>query len=208
MHVGDAAANVIKNRELLIETLNLPSEPVWLEQTHSRNVLHYQEAVTSPRADAMYTNKHGVVCVVLTADCVPVLLCDSTGSEIAAVHAGWRGIRDGIIASTLKCFSSSPGELLAWIGPYISRRYYEVGDDVRQELLHLGAVKDHETFTRSSNNKWLADLGSLVTSQLQNAGLNGIYHSNQCTYNEADRYFSYRRHKKTGRMASLIWIDH
>ena len=208
MHVGDAAQDIVQNRSDLIEILNLPSEPVWLQQIHSGNAVQYRKGMVSPRADAMYTNLQGIVCVVLTADCIPILLCASSGQEIAVVHAGWRGLNKGIITNALKEFSADPGEIMAWIGPGISREHYEVGDDVRQAFKGLPAAVLDECFTPADQNKWLADLAGLATAELKSAGLTGVYHSGHCTYRDSSRYFSYRREKKTGRMASLIWIDH
>lgn len=146
------------------------------------------------------------MCAILTADCVPLLLCNDEGNEIAAIHAGWRGCSNNIIVHALKMFSAPPGKIMAWIGPCIGRDFYEVGAEVRSAC--LGGMKDATAaFKPGRTERWYADLGLLVKTQLQACGVGNIHGGEYCTYGDPARFYSYRRDGTTGRMATLIWMD-
>lgn len=206
MHVQDAVPAVQQNRQLL-HTL-VPSAPVWLNQVHGTTVLDAALVHGVPDADAAFTSLPNVVCVTMTADCLPVLLCDKAGTVVAAVHAGWRGLCDGVIEATVAKMPVASSELLAWLGPAIGPNAFEVGADVRAQFIQRDAqaalaFKPHA-------DKWLANLYLLAQQRLTALGIKQIYGAgiNQdfCTYTDAQRFFSYRRESVTGRMASLIWL--
>jgi YfiH family protein len=206
-HVGDTVEHVYQNREILKKELHLSNEPFWITQTHSTIALKASAKNRHAEADASYTNEPNEACVVLTADCLPILLCDEKGTQVAAIHAGWRGLLNGIIPSTLKHFTSSSQDLLAWLGPAISAANYEVGDEMRDAFLKT-LPECSFAFLPSPNQKWLADLYALARLSLLKQGITSIYGGNFCTYADPARFYSYRREgSKTGRMASLIWID-
>ena len=205
MHVGDRPAHVDRNRRILRGNLQLPADPVWLAQTHSNHVISVSSDLQNPPADGACTGKTGIVCAVLTADCLPLLLCNHTGTQIAAIHVGWKGYCAGIIANAIRAFP--PGELLmAWLGPCIRSDHYEVGGDVYAACVRYIDTAG-EAFIQNRTDHWLADLARLVTLDLHRFGVNQIYDSKLCTYTDADRFFSHRRNGQTGRMASLIWMD-
>lgn len=203
-HVGDTPAAVADNRARLSDCFKLPSKPRWLEQVHGR-VAVAAHALTAPRpqADAAWTNVRGVVCAVLTADCLPILLCDRAGTWVAAVHAGWRGLAEGVIASALEHFPGN-GELLAWIGPGIGPGAYRVDDAFRARFMALDA--DYApAFVRHADG-WHCDLGFIASQQLTLAGIRAITRYPGCTHAEPDHFFSHRRDGVSGRFASLIWL--
>lgn len=207
-HVGDNHEHVLQNRDSLKKILNLPAEPLWLNQTHSTDIFNVDHDIKPQNADGSYTASKNIVCAVLTADCLPILLCDQSGRQIAAVHAGWRGLAAGVIESALNCFNHSDEKIIAWIGPAIGQTFYEVGDDVRDKFLEINAdfAKGFQPYKQS---KWLANMNLLARQRLEKAGVSAIYGGNLCTFSDAERFFSFRREGKTGRMASLIWIsDH
>jgi polyphenol oxidase len=205
MHVGDNAEHVFQNRILLKEFLSLPGEPHWLEQIHSNKVLNLTTETDVHPADGAYTNHQNQVCGVLTADCLPLLICNTAGTEIAAIHVGWRGFSTNIISSALNNFSAKPEDLIAWIGPYISASHYEVGEDVRTACLRI--INDPEdAFIQSRPGHWFADLKKLVMVQLRSTGLQEIHGGEYCTYTDNQHFYSYRRDGITGRIASLIWM--
>lgn len=214
-HVGDAPRHVLKNRKLLKRSLNLPSEPVWLNQQHSDIVLAINSLMptaTPAIADACWTSEKGLVAVVMTADCVPILLCDKEGATVSAIHAGWQGLLNGIIEKTLNTLPA--GDYCAWIGPCISQPYFEVGQEVYDKFMTLPAGKTYQGFFKKNPEnlaKYFADLPAMVQMQLEQAGVNQVYQSGLCSYSDS-RFYSYRRacHQgdgKTGRMASLIWME-
>ena len=203
-HVGDAPGDVASNRALL--SVYLPTAPVWVCQVHGTNVVVADNVESVVEADAAHTAKPGIVCAVLTADCLPVLICDRNGSQVAAVHAGWRGLSQSIIERTIAAMRVPPPELLVYLGPAIGPSRYEVGDDVRDEFL-----KDDPdaitAFLPTANDKWLANLYELAQLRLRRLGVEDIYGGDCCTFEDAERFFSFRRDGKTGRMAALIWLD-
>ncbi len=202
-HVGDATKSIRMNREMLRSFL--PSDPVWLKQTHSSICINAFEAGINVEADASFTNSMNVVCVVMTADCLPVLLCSRLGNEVAAIHAGWKGLLNGVIESTINQMQTNPSNLLAWLGPAIGPQSFEVGNDVRDAYIELDSGAK-AAFVEFSENKWLADLYKLATIRLRAKGISQIYGGEYCTFKDKEHFFSYRREGNTGRMASLIWI--
>jgi|TARA_B110000914_G_scaffold225113_1_gene244888 YfiH family protein len=205
-HVGDNIDHVKNNRRLLCEVLNLPSEPCWLNQKHSAKVITEPTNDVNLFADASITRSAKKICVVLTADCLPVLITTKSGDTISAIHAGWRGLAAGIIENTINAMQSDPNELLVWLGPAISQRAFEVGDDVRNIFLKLN---DNNKFFFKANdsNRWQADLYGLAKLKLSDLGIRAIFGGNECTYSDTKRLYSYRRDNKCGRMASIIYIQ-
>jgi len=204
-HVGDDPDHVRQNRSLLEDSLQLPSPPVWLEQVHGCEVAVADEQDAAISCDASTTRRPGVVCAVLTADCLPLLLCKHDGSQVAAVHAGWRGLAAGIIEQTILQMGCPDEQLLAWLGPAIGPRAFEVGSEVRDTFL-AHEQQAQEAFRYQDNGKWLCDIYLLARQRLIGLGVNHIGGGDLCTYTGAERFYSYRRDGATGRMASLIWM--
>lgn len=204
-HVGDNDADVNDNRRRLRESLRLPSEPGWINQTHGTRAITLEQE-DARDADAAITRARGRVAVVLTADCLPILLCDRAGSEVAAIHAGWRGLQAGVIRSALGSMRSQPAQLMAWIGPGISQACFEVGEDVYAAFVEADAAAQ-ACFGANRPGHWLCDLAGLADAQLRAHGVNNVTRSPHCTYRDAELFYSYRREGVTGRMASLIWIN-
>ncbi|NOU24114.1 MAG: peptidoglycan editing factor PgeF [Methylotenera sp.] len=205
-HVNDDPIAVAKNRQLL--SLYLPSEPVWVNQVHGVEVIDAAKSSCLQNADASFTTKPNVVCVTMTADCLPVLLCDKSGSVVAAVHAGWRGLCDGAIEAAVNKLAVDKREILAWLGPAIGPKAFEVGDEVREQFIAKDAQA--ETAFKANGNKWLGDIYTIARQRLNNLSVTQIYggsiNENFCTYTDEARFFSFRRDNATGRMASLIWL--
>lgn len=209
-HVNDRPEAVAQNRQLFKQQAGMPAEPLWLNQVHGTDCVLLEQtdfSVGPFTADASTTKIKGVVSVVLTADCLPVLLCDSAGTQVAAAHAGWRGLVDGVLEQTLAQFPE-PSQVMAWLGPAIGPTAFEVGDEVRLAFMAKDA-KAGAAFTATPNKagKWLADLYQLASLRLNAAGVSQIYGGGFCTYTDTQRFYSYRRDGRTGRMASCIWID-
>lgn len=204
LHVGDNENHVEQNRQRLQEQLALAQPPYWLNQVHGTRVVDLPAAPNS-EADASYTNQANTPCVVMTADCLPVLFCNIEGTEVAAAHAGWRGLAAGVLEQTVNRFESTPSQLMAWLGPAISLRAFEVGDEVKDAF-----IQDDPTcakaFQRGNVGKWYADIYELARVRLHSAGVAQIYAGDYCTFTDKSLFYSYRRDGKTGRMASLIWI--
>lgn len=201
-HFGDDPAAVSENRRRL--RTHLPTEPVWLKQVHGDRCIDAATAATGCEADAAFTRSPDVVCAVLTADCLPVLLCDRAGTTVAIAHAGWRGLAAGIIENTIRTMGLSADQLIAWLGPAIGPRQFEVGPDVRAAFLSHAVAAD-SAFVPQSNGKWLCDIYQLARQRLAAAGVSDISGGNFCTVSEPERFYSYRRDRITGHMASLIW---
>ena len=205
-HVGDDPAAVAANRALLRQ--QLPAEPAWLNQVHGIHVVDAASVAGTPvDADASFSRTPGVVCAVMTADCLPVLFTDRAGSVVAAAHAGWRGLLAGVLEATLAAMACPAHEVLAWCGPAISRDAFEVGSEVRAAFVaHNPAAA--AAFSPLPDGKWLADLPGLARQRLLAAGVpdNQCVDSELCTVIEREQFFSYRRDGCTGRMASLIWL--
>ena len=206
-HVGDDDQAVTMNRSLLKDRLSLPAEPRWLNQTHSIRVVTLEASRPfDSEVDAAITRDVDTIAVILTADCLPILLCNREGTEVAAVHAGWRGLADGIIEKTLDKMDSDPEQLLSWIGPAISQQRFEVGDEVR-EILVRNNVAAKTRFIANRSGHWLCDLPGLALDILVQQGVGSVRPSGLCSFEDEGQFFSYRREKITGRMASLIWIN-
>ncbi|MBT9186394.1 polyphenol oxidase [Pectobacterium punjabense] len=204
-HVGDEPANVTANRQTLVSLADLPAMPHWLEQVHGTDVIRIGEALPSAVCgDAAYTDKKGQVCAVMTADCLPVLFCAVSGDEVAAAHAGWRGLHAGVLEETLACFRTKPAQIMAWLGPAIGPNAFEVGPEVRDAFIQHDASA--ASAFRPEGNKFFADIYQLASLRLRAAGVTQIFGGNSCTVSEPHKFFSYRRDGVTGRMASLIWL--
>ncbi|SEB03662.1 conserved hypothetical protein [Alkalimonas amylolytica] len=205
-HVGDQPAAVAANRQLLTAAAAMPQPPLWLEQVHGVQVATLPRKSQKPLvADAAFSEQAGQVCTVMTADCLPVLLCDSNGTQVAAVHAGWRGLAAGVLEQTLAHFSRG-SSVLAWLGPAIGPAVFEVGSEVVQQFTTTDP-QAATAFEQQSEHKWLADLYQLARLRLQRAGVQAIYGGGYCTYSQAELFYSYRRDGQTGRMASCIWLQ-
>ncbi len=208
LHVGDEPAAVQKNRAWLATRLQLPGPPVWLTQVHGSEVVDaadFVHAQTPPHADAAFSHTPDVVCVVMTADCLPVLLCNQHGDAVAVAHAGWRGLAQGVLEATVQALKTPAARLYAWLGPCIGPSAYEVGS----EVYHAFVDQDRQTdsaFTYLTHERWLADLQALARHRLQQIGVIDISAEPACTYHDLRRFFSYRRDGQTGRMATLIWF--
>jgi YfiH family protein len=205
-HVGDAPLVVARNR-MLLNTL-LPSEPVWLEQVHGTVVANADLAGCRTVADASIARRG--VCVVMTADCLPVLLCDQAGTVVGAAHAGWRGLVAGVIEATVREMGVEPCELMAWLGPAISRKAFEVGAEVRDEFIKAdpaAAAAFIPSSLQGESGKFLADIYALARLRLTALGITQIYGGDRCTYGEPEQFFSYRRDGVTGRQGTFIWIE-
>lgn len=194
------------SEQALTSLLNLPARPFWIKQTHGTDVVETNQQNIGVEADASYTSQSNHICAVLTADCLPILICNQSGTQVAAIHAGWRGLANGIIEESLKRLNSSGEDLLVWLGPAIGPNKFEVGRDVFDAFTQQH-VASASAFTPNANEKWLADLYELAKLRLQLHGIHQIYGGEYCTHTQSDLFFSYRRDGKTGRMASLIWIE-
>ncbi len=254
-HVGDIADSVKQNRQLIKASLALPSEPVWLEQVHGNRAIQATNPPRSPfykegdwsdpflipplqkggredldlqQADASYTTERGVVCAVLTADCLPILVCTTDGSQVAAIHVGWRGLLAGVIGNTITAMLIPPtppfakggaeivlpvlplykrgieGDFLVWLGPAIGPDCFEVGAEVRDAFLEKTA-EFITAFKQQESGKWLVDIYQLARIDLAMLGIDKVYGGGFCTVTDHQRFYSYRRDKQTGRMATLIW---
>ena len=205
-HVGDDPEAVAGNRARLQQLLALPAGPAWLQQVHGTKVVDAAAASGTPQADASYTCSPGVVCAVLTADCLPLLLSDRAGECVAAVHAGWRGLAAGVIEQAVLALQRPGADLLAWLGPAISPAAYRVGDEVRDTFVaHDGRAV--AAFAAAAGGGWQADLYRLARQRLEDCGVMDVYGGRHCSYGEAGRFFSYRRDGACGRMATLIWLS-
>lgn len=205
-HVGDSRDRVQRNRERLVREAGLPGDPVWLEQVHSADVVDVGKAAPDRPADAAVCNRVGRVCVVMTADCLPILLCRKDGGQVAAVHAGWRGLLSGIVDRTMARLDQSGSQWLAWLGPAISPACYQVDDELRTRFVSRDA--GHAScFSDDGPGHWRADLYAIATRMLERHGV-VVYGGNFCTYTDVRRFFSYRRDGECGRQASLIWMQH
>lgn len=201
-HVGDDETAVARNRGLLATLLDLPGEPLWLSQVHGCSV--EVNARPGAEADASVAGDAGAVCAIMVADCLPVLFCSENGSEIAAAHAGWRGLAAGVLENTLAALAAPPSAILAWLGPAISQPAFEVGDEVRDAFVsHEPTATAH--FEPNPRGRWQADLYGLARQRLAAAGVERVYGGGFCTSADSERFFSHRRDGTSGRMAALIF---
>lgn len=200
---GDDSQNVRQNRQLLRGLL--PDDPYWLNQKHSNRVANFSEHKNQePEADAIISSKAGQVCAILHADCLPVLFCDRAGTQVAAAHAGWRGLAAGVLESTISKMKCAPNELMAWLGPAIGPQAFEVGQDVFN--LFVDADTEYSGAFKNHGNHYLADLYQLARLVLLKLGVTQVSGGQHCTYLEQSKFFSYRRDGTSGRMATVIWL--
>jgi YfiH family protein len=205
-HVGDDPEAVRENRRRLREALDLTHEPAWLNQVHGTTVVEAGEFASPPSADASFTSTPHQACVVMTADCLPVLFCNRAGTCVAAAHAGWRGLVGAVLSATITAMNVEPGELLAWLGPAIEQSAFEVGAEVRDQFLARDPG-DHVAFAANTRGRWQADLYELARRELTRLGVTNIYGGSFQCFADSERFFSYRRNPRTGRMASLVWLE-
>ncbi len=209
-HVGDDPVAVSARRQRLLQALPGLRRLAWLQQVHGIHCVRAERVERPVEADASLTTHPGVGCVVMTADCLPVLLCDRAGRQVAAAHAGWRGLVAGVLERTVAAFEAAPGELLAWLGPAIGPAHFEVGAEVRAAFLQAAPAYQSEAvaaaFTGPVNGRYRADLYALARLHLARGGVEAVYGGGFCTVAEAQRFYSYRRDGVTGRQASLIYL--
>lgn len=206
LHVGDKSQHVLQNRQQLQQRLATRHAPQWLQQVHGIDVIEASVDGTVPQADACFTTQAGLSCAVMTADCLPVLFCTTNGDRVAAAHAGWRGLADGVLEVTVARLQVPAAELLVWLGPAIGPQQFEVGVDVRDAFLAFSDDCDKAFSARADKpGHWLADIYQLARIRLHALGIEQIYGGDFCTFSDKTRFFSYRRDGVTGRMASLIW---
>ena len=211
-HVGDDPLRVAANRRQLLQDCPGLQSIQWLEQVHGSAVVDADQGFETPVADACYSRRSGRGCAVMTADCLPVLFCDTDGRQVAAAHAGWRGLAAGVLEQTLATFSEPAENIMAWLGPAISQPFFEVGPEVREQFLqhvparHRSNIADAFTASANQPKHYMADLYHLARVRLQMAGVERVSGGNRCTYAEEKKYYSYRRDGQTGRMASLIYL--
>jgi purine-nucleoside/S-methyl-5'-thioadenosine phosphorylase / adenosine deaminase len=206
-HVGDAPAAVTTNRAKLLAALSPDTTIQWLEQVHGTDVIRAAAGSHSPQADASTCRQAGIACAVMTADCLPVLFCNRAGTVVAAAHAGWRGLLNGVLEATLDAMGEPPGELLAWLGPAIGPDAFEVGPEVHASFteLHPDAANCFRP-SPTRGEHFLADIYALARQRLARLGLSSVYGGGYCTLSDQAHFFSYRRDGQTGRMASLIQL--
>jgi YfiH family protein len=211
-HVGDDPSAVADNRAALVERLGLKRKPQWLEQIHGTQVVEAADDGWVRSADGCYTRAPGLACAVMTADCLPVFVCNTSGSQVAVLHAGWRGLAKGILAKGLDTFSEPGSELMAWLGPAISQPHFEVGIEVLEAFFESARDVHHSDLIAAAFTPgkrplhFFADIYALARAELQALGVKAIFGGNYCTYRDETRFYSFRRDKTTGRMASLIWL--
>lgn len=197
------AGTTLRNARL--EDLALPCEPCWLNQVHGATVVEAHRGEAPPDADASLSREPGLLCVVRTADCLPVLFAAADGTEVAAAHAGWRGLAGGILEATVAALRHDPADLLVWMGPAISQQAFEVGDEVREAFLP-GSADAAACFERNARGRWQADLYELARQRLAALGVTRVSGGDWCTHADQERFFSYRRDAATGRLASFVGI--
>ncbi|NHO67742.1 multi-copper polyphenol oxidoreductase [Aestuariicella hydrocarbonica] len=235
LHVGDDPQGVEANRTRLCQQQGVSVGPQWLEQVHGIKVVEAQADGLVRTADACTSGERGLACVVMTADCLPILLCDRAGTRVAAVHAGWRSLAGGIVRETVARFQAGSqlpssahapapadaqaradapaGELLAYLGPAISQSHFEVGIDVLEAFFdsalsaaHGEAISAAFRPSISQPMKFHADLYQLARAELAELGVEQVFGGQHCTFADSERFYSYRRDGQTGRMAAMIWL--
>jgi hypothetical protein len=207
LRTGDDPDNVLANRKKLSQELNLPTEPFWLNQQHTNIAIRFKQTtnLVDPIADAAFATAPNLVCVTMTADCVPILVCDRVGTIVAAIHAGWKGIAAGIIEATIKAMNVDGAKLLAWLGPAIGANSFETGEDMR-EIFIKHDPKSQKAFV-AYKDRFLANIYLLASERLNNTGITAIFGGEYCTFTQKELFFSFRRDGvASGRMASLIWL--
>lgn len=208
LHVDDDPKKVLLNRAKLVQDLNLLHQPMWLNQVHGNLCVRAGTntgGTSLVEADASYSTQANIACVVMTADCLPILFTDKKGLWVAACHAGWRGLAQGVIQNTIDQFPGKASELLAWIGPAIGEKYFEVGNEVKQQFIQIEPIYE-AYFKPNQNQRFQFDFAGLAKDMLSRLEIE-TFGGDWCTYQQSERFYSYRRDVQTGRMASLIWID-
>jgi YfiH family protein len=206
LHVADERNAVLANHDLLLRHYDLPSTPVWINQTHSNVSIDADKVSSIIDADASYSKTIGTVCGVLTADCLPVFVSNKGGSTVGIAHAGWRGLVGGIIESLIESFDCDTKDLIVYLGPAISQLSFEVGEEVKSQ--YLSKNENFESCFALLNDKYYLDLYCAARVILKSSGVTSISGGDRCTYKESDQYFSYRRDGElSGRMAHLIWME-
>jgi len=202
-HVGDEPSAVLENRRRL--TAELGCQPAWLSQVHGIEVVEADPSVVVT-ADASWSATHGMACTIMTADCLPALFCDRAGTRVGAAHAGWRGLAGGVLEATVDAMGIAPAELLVWLGPSIGPQAFEVGSEVREAFLAEHAEADRAFVPSTNAGKFMADIYELARIRLAAKGVTAVYGGDFCTFTDTERFYSYRRSARTGRLASLIWL--
>ncbi len=206
-HVGDDGTAVAANRRQLASLIGEDIRCQWLTQVHGTGVVVAGKADQNSEADAAVSSASGHACLVMTADCLPVLFCDRAGTRVGAAHAGWRGLAGGVLEATVQALDCPPEQLMCWLGPAIGPDAFEVGDEVREQFCTADKRAAAAFRPRAEQpGKWLADLPLLARQRLQKLGVTAIYGGKYCTFSDSERFFSYRRDGVTGRMASLVWL--
>jgi len=205
-HAGDDPKSVATNRARLQQDLG-SATPRWLRQVHGVQVAQLDREIVQESADAAVTGRRSQACVIMTADCLPVILCDRAGGMVGAAHAGWRGLSAGVLEATVQAMDAKPGELLAWLGPAIGPQAYEVGEDVRAVFVAHAPEAAHAFKLGNASGKWWCDLYLLARQRLASVGVKDVYGGGLCTFTDKGRFFSHRRDGQCGRMATLIWLD-
>lgn len=212
-HVGDEGSAVAANRQLLADALPQGASVSWLSQVHGTTVVEAGQGELPPLADAQWSRTKGIACAVLTADCLPVLLCSAAGDVVAAAHAGWRGLLAGVLEATVAAMETQPASVLAWLGPAIGPAAFEVGEEVRDGFLAAATPAEVAAITAcfvpvpARPGHYLADLPALAHVRLRAVGVTNVFGGSWCTHSDSERFFSYRRDGQTGRMASLILLS-
>ena len=204
---GDAPSAVARNRAMVVSALELDHEPCWLDQVHGSSVVRAARYATAPRADASIGDAGSPPCAVLTADCLPVVLCDVAGTRAGVAHAGWRGLAGGVIERCVAAMERPAGELLAWLGPGIGAGSYEVGPEVRAACLDADPGAWRAFPSAPGAERWFADLYAIARRRLESLGIERVYGGGLCTRRDPERFFSHRRDGVTGRFATLAWIQ-
>ncbi len=205
MHCGDDPQQVLANRQRLLKHYPLPAEPCWLKQEHGNQLIELGKTLNMT-ADAAIAREKNLICTILTADCLPIFICNRAGTEVAALHGGWRSLAAGIIENTVRALHSKNIELLVWLGPAIGPQAFIVGDEVREGFLKLDPAHT-KAFQAADPHKWHADLYQIAKLQFQNLGITHLYGGQFCTHSDSKRFFSHRRQHPTGRMGHFIWIE-
>ena len=205
-HIGDDREKVFVNREIFKKQLNLYQEPYWLHQVHGNCVVKAPFRKILPTADACVTKIPNTVCIILTADCLPIFFTSEKGDFVGIAHAGWKGMLAGIIEETISSFEIEPQTLMVWLGPAISQSAFEVGDEVRDQFL-LKEREAEQFFLKNPNKRWQADLYGLAKLKLNNYGVKKIFGGQYCTFKQQKKFFSYRRNRQSGRMANFIYMN-
>lgn len=210
LHTADNSQDVLKNRATLVDFFNLPAEPVWLNQVHGKTVLALEKTLNSAQeeltADASWTRQNDSVCAVMTADCLPVFITDTAGSVVGVAHGGWKGLLAGVVTETLRAMGLAAQETRVYLGPAIGAGAFIVGEEVL-ELFRFKDTAYSSAFSPARNNRWHCDIYKLARTELALSGVKHVYGGNLCTFDDANRFYSYRRDgENTGRMAHLIWM--